>query len=99
MFHASGLTAWALQLAVGGSCVILPGFGPLAVLEAIARHRITSAVLVPTMVQLLLDHPAFGTHDLSSRRSLLYAASPMSHALLDRVLRACRRPPSRRHTA
>ena len=51
------------------------------------------------MVQLLLDHPAFGTHDLSSLRSLLYAASPMSQALLDRVLRACRRPPSRRHTA
>jgi len=88
MFHASGLTAWALQLAVGGSCVILPGFEPLAVLEAIARHRITSAVLVPTMVQMLLDHPAFGTHDLSSLRSLLYAASPMSPSLLDRVLRA-----------
>jgi acyl-CoA synthetase (AMP-forming)/AMP-acid ligase II len=88
MFHASGLTAWALQVAVGGSCVILPGFEPLAVLEAIARHRITSAVLVPTMVQMLLDHPAFGTHDLSSLRSLLYAASPMGPSLLDRVLRA-----------
>jgi acyl-CoA synthetase (AMP-forming)/AMP-acid ligase II len=40
------------------------------------------------MIQMLLEHPAFGEHDLSSLRTLLYAASPMSQALLERVLGA-----------
>jgi acyl-CoA synthetase (AMP-forming)/AMP-acid ligase II len=88
MFHVAGFCAWAFQLAVGGSSVILPGFEPLAVLEAIAQHRVTSTILVPTMIQMLLEHPAFGTHDLSSLRALMYAASPMSPALLERAIRA-----------
>lgn len=88
MFHVSGLFGWMSRLAVGGSLVIVPMFEPLAVLEAIAQHRVTSMFLVPTMIQLLLDHPAFSEYDLSSLRTLLYAASPMSPSLLERVQRA-----------
>jgi acyl-CoA synthetase (AMP-forming)/AMP-acid ligase II len=88
MFHAAGFCALAFQLAVGGSRVILPAFEPTAALEAIARDRVTSTILVPTMIQMLLDHPALDSYDLSSLRTLLYAASPMSQALLERVMRA-----------
>jgi acyl-CoA synthetase (AMP-forming)/AMP-acid ligase II len=88
MFHIAAFTAWALQLQAGGSVVIVPAFEPAAVLEAIAKHRVTSIVLVPTMLQLLLDQPELASHDLASLRRLLYAASPMSQALLERAMRA-----------
>ena len=88
MCHLAAFAAWLLQLQVGGSHVIVPAFEPVAVLEAIARHRVTSAVLVPTMLQMVVDHPALAEHDRSSLRSLLYAASPMSEALLERAMRA-----------
>jgi acyl-CoA synthetase (AMP-forming)/AMP-acid ligase II len=88
MFHAAGWTPWMLQLTVGGTSVVVPKFEAEAVLGAIARHRVTFAVLVPTMLQQVLDHPAFADHDLSSLQTLLYSASPMNEALLARAMEA-----------
>jgi acyl-CoA synthetase (AMP-forming)/AMP-acid ligase II len=86
--HMSGLYTWFAQLVVGGTNVILPAFEPGAVLEAIERHRVTSTFLVPTMLQMVVDHPGVTDHDRSSLRTLLYAASPMNQALLERAMRA-----------
>ena len=57
-------------------------------LETIARHRVTTALLVPTMLQRVVDHPALPEFDLSSVRALLYGASPVSEAVLKRAMRA-----------
>jgi fatty-acyl-CoA synthase len=65
-----------------GSIVILSGFDPLRVMEAIERHRITCVLLVPTMIYALLDHPRFAEFDLSSLETVFYGASPMSPARL-----------------
>ena len=46
----------------GGSVVVLPRFDAAAVLEAIERYRITSVMLVPSMIYALLDHPKFADH-------------------------------------
>jgi fatty-acyl-CoA synthase len=62
----------------GGSLVLMAGFDPLKVLQAIERHRITCVLLVPTMIYSLLDHPRFGDFDLSSLETLFYGASAMS---------------------
>ena len=37
--------------------VVLPGFEPTAVLEAIQKYKITATMLVPTMLYMLMDHP------------------------------------------
>ncbi len=88
MFHAAGLATWCAQLVRGGRQVMIPGFEPVAVLSAIAEHGVTDVVLVPTMVQLVVDHPRIGEFDLSSLERVLYAASPMSEVLLDRAMKA-----------
>ena len=50
-----------------------PRFDATRVLEAIARrYRITSVMLVPSMVYALLDHPDFATTDLSSLETVFY---------------------------
>lgn len=66
----------------GGSVHLQRGFNPDAVLDAITRQRINFALLVPTMIYLLLDHPRLDSADLSSLELLLYGASPMSPARL-----------------
>ena len=38
---------------------VLPGFEPGKVLKAIEQHKITSIMLVPTMLYVLMDHPDF----------------------------------------
>ena len=43
-------------------------------------------LLVPTMIQMLVDHPALGNHDLSSLKRSCYGASPISEAVLNRAM-------------
>jgi acyl-CoA synthetase (AMP-forming)/AMP-acid ligase II len=88
MFHLADLAAWTAELMIGGVHVIIPGFDPTAVMAAIQTHQVTDVVLVPTMIQMLVDHPAAADHDLSSLRSVVYGASPMTPGLLDRAIKA-----------
>lgn len=87
MFHLADLAAWAGQVMLGGTHVMVPAFTPDAVLGAVQAHGVTDILLVPTMIQMLVDHPAFGDYDLSSARRILYGGSPISRGLLDRVIR------------
>ena len=82
MFHlADGPTSHRITW-LGGTHVIVPGFEPMAVLEAIQRERVTSVLLVPTMINFLVNSPAIGDYDLSSLRRILYGASPMPVEIL-----------------
>jgi fatty-acyl-CoA synthase len=66
----------------GGTVHLLRGFDPEAVFKTIARERINFTLLVPTMIYVLLDHPALDKTDLSSLELLLYGASAMSPSRL-----------------
>jgi long-chain acyl-CoA synthetase len=62
------------------------GFEPGAFLAAIAEHRITHTGLAPTMLNMVLAHPAIETADLSSLRMIAYGASAMPPDLLRRAM-------------
>ncbi|NMO02324.1 long-chain fatty acid--CoA ligase [Gordonia sp. TBRC 11910] len=86
MFHLADLCMWAAQSLVGNTHAIVPSFEPTRVLTAIQQHEITDLFLVPTMIQMLIDHPQFDSFDLSSLRRFVYGASPISPKVLDRLL-------------
>jgi fatty-acyl-CoA synthase len=79
--HA-GASVLTSVLVRGGSMVVLPGFDPVGVMQAIEQHRITSVLMVPTMVIALIDHPRFGEFDLSSLEVIFYGASAFPTARL-----------------
>lgn len=88
MFHLIALgVGWLGGLLLGCTHVIVPSFDPAAVIQAIERHRIRSMILVPTMLQMVADHPAVADHDLSSVRNVAYGGSPISEALLARAIK------------
>jgi len=87
MFHLADLAAWMGRNLVGGSHVIVPSFTPDGVLDAIEEHHVTDTLLVPTMIQLLVDHPGVSERDLGSLVKIAYGGSPISEGLLDRVRR------------
>src|SRR4029079_14177177 len=66
----------------GGTVHMLKGFDPEAVLATIARERINFTLFVPTMIYVLLDHPALSRTDLSSLELVLYGAPAMSPSRL-----------------
>ena len=88
MFHLADIGAWMSRNCVGGTHVILPMFEAGAVAQSISQFQVTDLLLVPTMIQMLVDHPSVGEHDLSSVEHLIYGASPIAETLLDRVAKA-----------
>ena len=86
MFHLAD-HAFTNALAMGGGThVMLPMFNPQAVAETIAREKVNAAMLVPTMIQMLVDAPVTRQHDLSSLEFMLYGGSPIAEAVVDRTL-------------
>jgi len=70
----------------GATLVILPGPDPAAMLGAIAEHRVTMMLVIPTLLRMLLDHPDAAHADLSSLRAVVYAAAPAAPALVRRSI-------------
>lgn len=85
LFHASGTLTVPFWLR-GGAAQVLPGFAPADYLDAVERWRPTALMLVPTMLGMLIDHPAFDPARLASVRTILYGASPMPRPLIERAL-------------
>lgn len=85
LFHLAGVAAWLCGMLTGSTHLILPAFAPGPVAAAIARHQVTDAALVPTMIQTVADDPVTTTADLSSVRHVMYGASPIAQAVLDRA--------------
>ncbi|MET0903486.1 MAG: long-chain-fatty-acid--CoA ligase [Acidimicrobiales bacterium] len=85
MFHAADQAGTFGASLVGAAHVIVPGFDPKVVLDAIAVHGVTDALLVPTMIQILVDHPDVAQYDLSSWRNLAYGGSAIAEAVLERA--------------
>lgn len=88
LFHVAGLGRLVGQSLVGGACITMPQFRPPAVVEAIERHGVTDIIVVPSMLQSLLDEPAFDAASVQSLDRIAFGAAPMPPDLLDRALAA-----------
>jgi fatty-acyl-CoA synthase len=92
LFHCVGLGQVTLPtLFKGGSVEVLAKVDPGSVLERVSAGRITSFSAVPTMLQMMCEHPAWDTADLSSLTCVQYGGSPVqervARAWLDREVR------------
>jgi long-chain acyl-CoA synthetase len=87
MFHLATFPAVINITLIGAAHAILPKFDPKALMELIERDRVTSTVLVPTMINFLINHPDIAKHDLSSLRRITYGAAPMPVELLKRAMK------------
>lgn len=89
MFHLADIGVGIAQWLQGNTHAIVPMFNPEAVLDALERFRVTDLMLVPTMIQMTVDHPAMAKpRDLSALRTIIYGASPIAEAVLDRAMAA-----------
>ncbi len=86
MFHAASMFGVLGGPAVGAHSVIVPLFDPKAVMAAVDLYKPTITVMVPTMIGLVMGHPEFTPAGLGSFTDLVYGASPMPQALLEKVL-------------
>jgi long-chain acyl-CoA synthetase len=84
LFHKNAAMTLKSVLLAGGSCVVLPGFDPVAVLRAIHTHRVTYLSGVPAMYRMLLSQAAeLARCDVSSVRFASAGSAPVTVDLLE----------------
>ena len=87
LFHIAG-SGWALAAFYNGAENVLHReVVPTKILDDIAAHSVTNVLLVPAVLQMVLDAPGADDADFSSLRLVLYGASPITETLLVRALR------------
>ncbi len=76
-------------LQAGGSVVILPGFEPVAFLQALSVYQCTQVGAVPAVFTILLDHMnLIRKLDFSALRKVVLGSAPVQPELMDAVERA-----------
>ena len=83
--HAAGVLCFPV-LALGGEIVVMPTPDLGEFLGLIERHRVTHTFLPPTLIYMLLAHPALETTNLSSLQCLWYGAAPISADRLEEAI-------------
>jgi fatty-acyl-CoA synthase len=87
VFHAWGLGHLTLAVLLGSTVVLQRRFDPKAVLAAVEEHRATALVVVPVMLDKLLEADP-RQYDLSSLRVIASSGSALPGELATRVLEA-----------
>jgi long-chain acyl-CoA synthetase len=75
--HLFGMISGVIGQVLGLRGVVLEWFTQDGVLQAIQEHRIEYVAMVPTMMTLLLHHPAADGYDTSSLRTVFASAAPV----------------------
>jgi fatty-acyl-CoA synthase len=85
LFHTGGLNCLTLPLLHrGGRVVLCDKLEPGESLKLIQEEKITQLMGVPTIYQMLADHPDFEKTSLSSIQDALCGGAPLSLPLLQR---------------
>jgi len=85
LFHTGGLNCLSTPLFFrGGRVVLTPRLDPGESLDLVVDERVTHLMGVPTIYQMLADHPAFETADLSCVRDALCGGAPLGLPLMER---------------
>ena len=90
LYHTMGVRSLLAMALVQGCFVCLPQFDAATALQLIARQRVSTLYLVPTLYHDLLASDGFEKADISSVRKLGFAGAPMTDGLLQRVEAAFR---------
>ena len=77
MFHLADAWACYAVTALGGTHTFLPAFTPESFMRTVQDEGVTATILVPTMINFVVNDPHVDDYDLSSLRVLLFGASPM----------------------
>jgi len=88
LYHVAGIQAMMAAIYGGRTLVMERQFEAKEWMELVENEKANRAMMIPTMLKQLIDHPEFGEHDLSSLKVITYGAAPMSLEVIKRALDA-----------
>ncbi len=87
VFHVTGVQVMIKTAATGGTLVIMPQFSVDDFLRTIEAEGVMMAVVVPTMLERIIEHPDLKNYNLDSLRIIAYGGSPISPQLIRKAMR------------
>jgi acyl-CoA synthetase (AMP-forming)/AMP-acid ligase II len=84
-YHSGVAFFSTLHQLLGATIVVQPRFEADGALDAIARHRVTTTFVAPTLLQRLVDAQVQRPRDVSSLRAVILGAAPCPFALKERA--------------
>jgi acyl-CoA synthetase (AMP-forming)/AMP-acid ligase II len=88
MFHLADAWASFAFTWVGGRHVFLPYFEAGEVLATIQKEKVTCSNLIPTMLNMMVNHPQVQDFDYSSLRFIASGGAPMAPETVRRLVEA-----------
>jgi fatty-acyl-CoA synthase len=86
LFHlADAWATWAITW-IGGTHVLIREFDAKTVLKTIEREKVTITNLIPTMLNLMVNHPDVRKFDYSSLRLLLSGGAPIAPEVVRKIV-------------
>jgi acyl-CoA synthetase (AMP-forming)/AMP-acid ligase II len=86
LYHVAGIQAMMAAIYGGRTLVMERQFEPGEWMELVETEKASRAMMVPTMLKQLMNHPDFAKHDLSSLKVITYGAAPMPLEVIKRAL-------------
>ncbi|OGN97169.1 MAG: hypothetical protein A2Y89_03845 [Chloroflexi bacterium RBG_13_51_18] len=86
LYHVAGIQAMMAAIYGARTLVMERQFDPEEWMTLVETEKANRAMMVPTMLKQLLDHPNFKKHDLSSLKVITYGAAPMPLPVIRKAL-------------
>ncbi len=86
LYHVAGIQGMMASIYGGRTLVIERQFEPREWMELVEAEKVSRAMMVPTMLKQLIDHPNFSKHDLSTLKVITYGAAPMPLEVIKRAV-------------
>lgn len=86
LYHVAGIQAMMAAVYGGRTLVIERQFEPTEWMGLVQAEKVGRAMMVPTMLKQLIDHPKFKDYNLSSLKVITYGAAPMPLEVIKKAI-------------
>jgi acyl-CoA synthetase (AMP-forming)/AMP-acid ligase II len=87
LYHVAGIQAMMAAFYGGRTLVLMRQFEVKEWMDTVQREKATRAMLVPTMLKNIIDHPDFDKYDLSSLQVITYGAASMPFEVISKAIK------------
>ncbi|MBI2165960.1 MAG: long-chain-fatty-acid--CoA ligase [Chloroflexi bacterium] len=87
LYHIAGIQAVMAAIYGGRTLIVQRQFEAEDWMKLVQEERANRAMMVPTMLKQIMDHPSFHQYDLSSLQVITYGAAPMPLEVIKRAIK------------
>jgi long-chain acyl-CoA synthetase len=86
LYHIAGMQAMLAAVYGGRTLVLMRQFETEKWLQMVQSEKVTRAMLVPTMLKWVVEHPDFKKYDLSNLKVITYGAASMPAGVIKKAI-------------